>query len=82
MEIAMATGPHLTVLNVKEAVVVLKKAGWPGNEARLRAGLKQGAYPFGVCIGMKQDEYEVYKALLDEWIAERSEVVSVPYIKQ
>jgi hypothetical protein len=42
------------------------------SDAHLRAGIECGAYPFGVCIPMKQNTFEIYKPLLMKWIEERS----------
>lgn len=63
----------LKVLSTKEAVERLREAGFETNINRLNAGLRQGVYPFGCAIKMKEYVYEVYSTLLDQWIKERSE---------
>ena len=42
------------------------------NVQRLQAGLKQGVYPFGHAIQLKEYVFEIFDELLDQWIAERS----------
>lgn len=38
----------------------------------LRRGIEQGVYPFGLCIKTDGSAvYQIFKRLLDEWIAER-----------
>ena len=59
-------------LNIREAVKILKEHGVKISEAMLRAGLEQKAYPFGEAVTIvKHTEYNVYKKLLLDWIAER-----------
>ena len=65
-----------------------KKAAFPYAEERasgrsispdtLRGGIEQGVYPFGLCIKTDGSAvYQIFKRLLDEWIAERA-VEEVP----
>lgn len=36
-------------------------------------GIQQGVYPFGLCItGGKSPVYQIFKNLLDEWVAAHS----------
>lgn len=68
---------QIVVLTIKEAVTVLREAGMQISEPHLRAGIECGAYPFGVCVRMdKHPTFEVYRPLLMQWIAERSEDVA------
>jgi len=62
----------IETLNVQECVSYLRAHGLRISYEKLRAGLQQGAYPFGHCIDCgKSMAFEIYKRLLDEWIAER-----------
>lgn len=63
---------HIVIISIKDTVEILRSHGMSISDAHLRAGIECGAYPFGVCIPMKQNTYEVYKPLLLRWIDERS----------
>ena len=63
---------HIVIISIKDTVEILRSHGMSISDAHLRAGIECGAYPFGVCIPMKQNTYEVYKPLLMKWIEERS----------
>ena len=61
------------IITAKEAVKRLNDAGFECvNYNRLCAGLRQVLYSFGIAIKMHEYVYEIYPALLDKWIAERS----------
>lgn len=61
------------IISAGEAVKRLNAAGFKDiNYNRLCAGLRQGLYSFGIAILLKEYVYEIYPALLDKWIAERS----------
>ena len=62
----------IVVISIAECVRILREHGMNISDAHLRAGIDCGAYPFGVCIPLKQKTYEVYKPLLLKWIEERS----------
>ena len=63
---------HIVIISIKDTVEILRSHGMSISDAHLRAGIECGAYPFGVCIPMKQNTYEVYKPLLLRWIEEHS----------
>lgn len=63
---------HIVIISIKDTVEILRSHGMSISDAHLRAGIECGAYPFGVCIPMKQNTYEIYKPLLMKWIEERS----------
>lgn len=63
---------QIVIISIKDTVEILRSHGMNISDAHLRAGIECGAYPFGVCIPMKQNTYEVYKPLLLKWIEERS----------
>ena len=62
----------MKLISSKEAVAKLEAAGMHTNVQRLQAGLKQGVYPFGHAIQLKEYVFEIFDELLDQWIAERS----------
>lgn len=64
----------IVVLTINETVEILREHGMKISPPHLRAGIECGAYPFGVCVKMdKHPAYEIFKPLLMQWIAERSE---------
>lgn len=63
----------LNVISTRAAAERLEQAGFHTNQRRIEAGLRQGVYPFGVAIKLKEYVYEIYSTLLEKWIAERSE---------
>ena len=45
----------------------------PAAARAMRRGIEQGVYPFGLCIKTDGSAvYQIFKRLLDEWIAERA----------
>lgn len=65
----------IRALKVKEAAEILAANGYKITVVRLEMGLRQRVFPFGEAIQMESGQwvYAVYSALLDKWIAERSE---------
>lgn len=60
------------------AAEYLRASGMSISPDTLRRGIEQGVYPFGLCIKTDGSAvYQIFKRLLDEWIAERS-VEEVP----
>lgn len=63
----------LKVLSAQEATEVLRQCGMRISPELLRAGLKQGAFPFGTFIqSEKSPRCFVYGRLLEAWIRERA----------
>lgn len=63
----------LKVISTQATVERLEEVGFRTNKTRIEAGLRQGVYPFGVAIKLKEHVYEVYSSLLEKWIAERDD---------
>lgn len=61
----------IETLTVKEAVDELRMLGMNISVDRMKAGLNQGVFPFGVCIKMKNFEFEIYRVPFDKWVQER-----------
>ena len=60
------------------AAEYLRESGMSISPDTLRRGIEQGVYPFGLCIKTDGSAvYQIFKRLLDEWIAERA-VEEVP----
>lgn len=63
--------PRIETLTVKEAVDELRMLGMSITPERLRAGINQGVFPFGICIKMKDYEFEIYRVPFEKWKSER-----------
>ena len=61
----------IETLTVKEAVDELRMLGMSITPDRLRAGINQGVFPFGICIKMKDYEFEIYRVPFEKWKSER-----------
>lgn len=61
----------IETLSVKQAVDELRALGIKTSPDKIRAGILQGAFPFGVCIKMENFECEIYRVPFEKWIAER-----------
>ena len=64
--------PNSPTISVREAVKRLHEIGMQTTEMKLKAGIQQGVYPFGVCImNGETRSFELYRKQLEAWIAER-----------
>lgn len=71
----------LGVINVANAVEILRKYGMRIDPNTLRKALEDRVFPFGDCIKMgKSNVYHVYRRSLQEWIDER--VILDPEVNQ
>ena len=62
----------IETFTVRDAAAYLREHGMRISAEPLSAGLEQGVYPFGICIRLERSPvYQIFKRLLDEWIAER-----------
>lgn len=66
-----ATQEKIETMSVMEVYEELKSMGVKTTPIKIRAAIAQGLYPFGICIQMKEQEFEIYRALFDKWKAER-----------
>ena len=66
----------MVVIGIKEAAAILREHGFSISEGDLRAGLEQRVYPFGDAVVVtSKPVFHIYKPLLMDWIAARSEEV-------
>lgn len=64
---------EVKVFTVAEATEVLRRCGVRISPDLLRAGLQQGAFPFGTYIQTeKSSRCYVYENQLEQWLKERS----------
>lgn len=62
----------IETFTVRDAAAYLREHGMRISAEALSAGLEQGVYPFGICIRLERSPvYQIFKRLLDGWIAER-----------
>lgn len=63
----------IITLSTDAAANYLREQGMSISPTTLRLGIQQGVYPFGICIEAGSSPvYQIFKRLLDDWIAERS----------
>ena len=63
----------ISTMTPQSAAEYLRARGMSISPETLRRGIEQGVYPFGLCIKTDGSAvYQIFKRLLDEWIAERA----------
>ena len=68
----MATALTLKTLTIAETLNVLRNTyGMKISQPTLEAGIRQGVYPFGVCIELDRCVYQIFESMLYRWISER-----------
>lgn len=60
------------VISVNEAARIMTEHGYPMTPQKLRLGLQQKAFPFGVAINMKQWDYDIFEWQLLQYLDERA----------
>ena len=62
----------ISTMTPQSTAEYLRARGMSISPDTLRRGIEQGVYPFGLCIKTDGSAvYQIFKRLLDEWIAER-----------
>ena len=72
---------YLHEISAQEALKILHDNGSRIGLQRLYAGIRQGVFPWGICIDMEDGKkpcYTVFYAPLMRWIEERAEVRDIP----
>ena len=64
----------IETITPRRAAEILRDNGMKTSAETIQNGLQQGVFPFGECIMQENDKrtFYIYKAKLDEWIAERT----------
>lgn len=62
---------QLETMTVVQVVDELRALGVKTTPNKIRAGIIQGVYPFGVCIEMENNEFEIYRTKFDEWKSDK-----------
>lgn len=62
----------IVTMDLNECAAYMRAHGVSISNEVLANGLEQGVYPFGLCItGCKQRVFQIFRGLLEQWIAER-----------
>ena len=61
----------IETLTVQEACEELRALGMSISLDKLRDGIEQGVFPFGICIQMKERKFDIFRVPFDKWISER-----------
>ncbi|MBD8948255.1 MAG: hypothetical protein EGR97_13205 [Clostridiales bacterium] len=61
----------IETMTIQEVYEALQRLGVRTTPVKFRAAIAQGAYPFGICVNMKEQSFEIYRTLFDKWVAER-----------
>ena len=65
-------GPmQLETMTVAQVVDELRALGVKTTPNKIRAGIIQGVYPFGVHIAMENNEFEIYRTQFEQWKADK-----------
>ena len=61
---------QIEVLSPDKAAAELREYGMKITADTIRCGIRQGVYPFGVCVttGAGSPVYQIFRNLFDEWI--------------
>lgn len=65
---------QIPTMTPEQAANRLRELGMRTSPARIRQGIRDGVYPFGVAIRVsdRRIEYEIYGKQLDDWIEQRA----------
>ncbi len=66
----------IETMTVQEVCDTLRDMGVKTTPIKIRAGIAQGVYPFGIRIQMENQEFEIYRALFEKWVDERATIVA------
>lgn len=61
----------LETMTVVQVVNELRALGVKTTPNKIRAGIIQGVYPFGVRIEMEGNEFEIYRTQFEQWKADK-----------
>lgn len=63
----------IQTMTLNQTVARLRQLGVSTTEARVARAIQDGMYPWGICIpGKKNNCFEIYTKLFDQWVAERA----------
>lgn len=65
-----------------EASKLMRAAGIPMSTEKLRAGIEQGNYPFGVFTQQRSREFDISKKQFFEWLAAFSHYATPRWIRE
>lgn len=65
---------HTPTLTPEEVAQVLRAIGVRTTATRIREGIRQGKYPFGIVIDLATPTYEIYRKDFEKWLREKFDV--------
>lgn len=78
----MATAAVMRTYTTEEAACVLRAYGLSIGTETLKAGIRQGSFPFGNYVEMDKGVYFIYAAQFDRWIADRCIQEEIPEVPE
>lgn len=70
--------PTLTPEEVSQR---LRAIGVKTTPLKIREGIRQGKYPFGIVIELASDSFEIYTKDFEKWMREKFDVESAKEVK-
>ena len=66
---------RIETMTIQEVYEELQQLGVKTTPVKIRAAITQGKYPFGICVNLKEQSFEIYRTLFEKWVDERAERV-------
>ncbi len=73
MEMPMKT----PTMSPEEVANTLREIGVHTSATRIREGIRQGKYPFGIVIDFATPAYEIYRKDFEKWMHEKFDIADV-----
>lgn len=61
-------------MSPEEVATILRGIGVHTSATRIREGIRQGKYPFGIVIDFASPAYEIYRKDFEKWMREKFDV--------
>lgn len=77
----MAMPMKSPTMSPEEVANILRGIGVHTSATRIREGIRQGKYPFGIVIDFSTPAYEIYRKDFEKWMREKFDIAD-DYIHQ
>lgn len=67
----MSVQPKSPTMSPEEVATILRSIGVHTSATRIREGISQGKYPFGIVIQFATPIYEIYRKDFEAWALEK-----------
>lgn len=67
----MSIHPKSPTMSPEEVASILRSIGVHTSATRIREGISQGKYPFGIVINFATPAYEIYRKDFEKWALEK-----------